>query len=84
MEALDPHFVFVNWGAILPQAVENWVLPTALQGADVLTPVPEFPNCYTVPNHDLGHALAGALASQFPGVRAFTWDTPNPIPSYRV
>ncbi len=78
-EAMDPSFVYINWGVLAPQPVKNWNMPQSLQGGNAPVPVPNFPNCYAVATHDASLILLGIITSSFAGVRVFVWDLPHPI-----
>ena len=79
--AMDPSYVFVNWGALGAQPMNNWNLNQILQ-ADIPVAVENFPDCYAMATHDLSVMLVGALTAQFPGVYAFQWDLAMPILSH--
>lgn len=82
LAALDPSYVFVNWGNVKPTPIAEWNLSQDFAGANAPVPVPNFPNCYVVNNREDSFMLVGIINSKFPDVRAFRWDTGVPIKSH--
>lgn len=46
IEIMDPHYIFVNWGAMAPQPIANWNLPQAIVGARMPASIPYAPEVY--------------------------------------
>eukprot|EP01031_Cornospumella_fuschlensis_P034516 gene34516-41791_t len=80
-DAMDPCYVFLNWGELAPQPLKAFQLNQTLQGASAPVQVPHFPQCYSVTNEHLGAMLVGSVTTQFAGVRAFIWSVSTPIVS---
>jgi hypothetical protein len=78
-EALDPSYVFINWGNVAPAPMNQWNVNNDVQGANSPVPLADFPNCCVLPNRDLSLIFIGIINSQYQGVKALRWDSPQPI-----
>ena len=81
MEALDPSYIAINWGNVMPVPPNAWNLDSRFGGPAPQLPVPviNFPNVFTVANHDIAINIQGALTATFRDVHVFTWDLPAPL-----